>query len=124
MSNDSNVSLTDGRETLRNCGRMVQVPELTTGSYERFANLIEEAQREQIEHDVFIERAEAIHPELGEAAKILASNEMTWMGALAIRLAVLNSTGFELNAELNVNQLIEQALGAMGIVQREQSLNA
>lgn len=93
-----------------NALKIIQAPTLTRALYERFANLIEEAQHKQMQPDEFIKRAEAIHPDFAAAAKQVARSRTVWAAGLLLLLAALKSCSFELKADLNVNQLIEQVV--------------
>lgn len=89
---------------------IVKAPPLTRAIYESFARLIEEARYKEMEPDDFAKRAGAIHPEFGKAAKVLSGSKTPWIVALTILLMVIKSCNFNLNVNLDANQLIEQVL--------------
>jgi hypothetical protein len=90
--------------------KVLQASDFTRSVYEQFYDLVRQAQAEDMTAEEFVQRAEAIDPKLGEAAKKVAGPKAAMAVALALLLAALNSCKLDLNANLDVNQLIEQVL--------------
>lgn len=126
--NATNITLTNNTTNCPNCGgrasiadgvfnataealEIVKASDLTKALYQRFAELIEEAQHQKMDPDEFIDRAAKIHPAFEEAAKALAGSRATVFVALALMLAALRTCSFDVEVKVDVNQLIEQTLG-------------
>jgi hypothetical protein len=123
----TNITLTNNKVQCPNCHQMagvadgvfdaaadalkvVSAPALTEALYESFAKLVEEARATAMKPAEFIERAQAINPELGKVVKALTNSKTTWALTLALMLAALNKCSVNVEVKLDANQLIKQVL--------------
>ncbi len=58
--------------------------------------------------DEFVNRASAIHPDLGKAATKITKSKVGFAAAILITLAILKSCNFELKANIDLNRAIDQ----------------
>lgn len=124
ISGVRNATMTGNRETCSRCGgvavildgvfnasaeamEVVKAPKLTRDTYEKFGQLIEQAKHQKMPPDEFVKRAEAIAPEVGDAAKKIASSKVGYAVALGIFLVMLKSCNFNVDINFDVNKAIE-----------------
>jgi hypothetical protein len=88
---------------------LIDGPQLTRDLMKKFADLVAQAQRQQITPDDLEREATKLDPKLGEAvAKARASGVSFWAGLLLLALATLHSC--KLDAKLDLNRAFDQAL--------------
>ena len=122
----TNITFKDVREECPNCRQTAQVvdgvfdyvgevvklidgPQLTRDLLKRFADLVAQAQRQQITVDDLEREATKLDPKLGEAvAKARASGVSFWTGILLLALAALHSC--KLDAKLDLNTAFDQVI--------------
>jgi hypothetical protein len=89
--------------------KLIDGPQVTRDLMKKFADLVAQAQRQQITPDDLEREATKLDPKLGEAvAKARASGVSFWAGLLLLALATLNSC--KLDAKLDLNRAFDQLI--------------
>ncbi|RWC17055.1 MAG: hypothetical protein EOS51_18165 [Mesorhizobium sp.] len=89
--------------------RMLSGPDITPAILKRFASMLRKAQEEEITEQELITQAEEIKPGLGKAIKNVAAKGGL-MIVLWIIFTALQNCQFSLDAKVDVNRLVDQAV--------------
>lgn len=121
----SNIRLSGNTDTCPNCGRraylvdgvfnefgrgleLVSGPQLTKDILRQFADLIERAGNNEISVSELEQQAAALDPQLGEAIKQIRAVSGFPIVILLLILAALKSCNFNINVNVDLNQLWDQ----------------
>lgn len=121
------IGLSGNKETCRNCGRWANVadgvfevnegvinlvsgPNVSRELVKRFSIILADAANKRVSIDEFKHLAKEIDPSIGKAAEKIAARPGLFYTISVILLIVLSRCNFEINIEMDVNQLFDQAV--------------
>ncbi|WP_394891157.1 hypothetical protein ACG873_07545 [Mesorhizobium sp. AaZ16] len=128
QGNVRSLRLSNNKETCPRCGkmastidgvfdtadgvmRMLQGPQFSADMLRQFTDLLDKAHVDRLSGDELYQQAAAINPELGKAIAPLRGKSTSVLGIiLLIIIAALQSCDFKLEAKVDINQLVDQAV--------------
>ncbi len=133
------ITLGGNRETCISCGKMANIvdgvfdtsgdvlkllkgPKLTSDVLRAFSELLDLAHQNKITPDELQDQAEKLDPNLGEAVAEIRKKPSSLLLVAVLLIAALRSCDFQLEATVNLNQLLDQAFSTIEATDPSQSL--